>query len=405
MHRFLMAAMGPQANEERISAYCEGSVEHFEWLSALGVEFKPTMWDQPAWTPPTDDGLMWIGENSYPFDELARPAPRGHRPRGSGRVGNVLMGVLLAALDEVACPTRVDSRVDRLVVDTDGGVVGVVARQEGADVHIRARRGVILCAGGFAFNDQMLTQHAPRLLPHTRLGTDHDDGAGIRMAQAVGAAAVRMDAGEASINFAPALMARSILVDARGQRFVNEDTYGGRIGQLALYQRDARAYLIFDETALDDVPPELRHGRQPQWVCASVSELEGELGLPPRSLELTLELYNHHAAKGEDPQFHKRARWLRPIGTPIGAMDVRAKRADGPPDPADRGTGFRVFTLGGLETSTDGEVLDVQGEPIPGLYAAGRTASGICAWGYISGTSLGDGTYFGRRAGAAAARS
>ncbi|WP_255281816.1 FAD-binding protein [Actinomadura madurae] len=51
----------------------------------------------------------------------------------------------------------------------------------------------------------------------------------------------------------------------------------------------------------------------------------------------------------------------------------------------------------------DGEVRDLSGEPIPGLYAAGRTASGIHGEGYVSGTSLGDGTFFGRRAGRAAA--
>jgi 3-oxo-5alpha-steroid 4-dehydrogenase len=83
-------------------------------------------------------------------------------------------------------------------------------------------------------------------------------------------------------------------------------------------------------------------------------------------------------------------------------MDVRAKRMDGPPDPSDRGTGFRVFTLGGLHTTLDGAVQNMNGEPSPGLFAAGRTASGLPSWGYISGTSLGDGTFFGRRAGAAA---
>jgi len=56
-----------------------------------------------------------------------------------------------------------------------------------------------------------------------------------------------------------------------------------------------------------------------------------------------------------------------------------------------------------LSTTINGEVLHVDGSPIPGLYAAGRTTSGLPSWGYISGTSLGDGTYFGRRAGSAAA--
>jgi 3-oxo-5alpha-steroid 4-dehydrogenase len=67
-------------------------------------------------------------------------------------------------------------------------------------------------------------------------------------------------------------------------------------------------------------------------------------------------------------------------------------------------TGFGVFTTGGLATTLDGEVLDLTGSTIPGLYAAGRASAGIHAWGYISGTSLGDGTFFGRRAGRAAAR-
>jgi 3-oxo-5alpha-steroid 4-dehydrogenase len=223
------------------------------------------------------------------------------------------------------------------------------------------------------------------------------------MAQAAGAATMRMDAGEASINFSPALMARGIVVDSRGQRFVNEDTYPGRIGQLALMQHEARAYLVFDEDAHESVPPELRHGRHPQWVCASAAELETEMGLPAGSLEATLDLYNRHAERGVDPMFHKLDRWVRPLRPPLAAMDVRAKRADGPPDPSDLGTGFRVFTLGGLQTTVDGEVLDVAGEPIPGLHAAGRTACGLPSWGYISGTSLGDGTYFGRRAGGAAA--
>ena len=67
------------------------------------------------------------------------------------------------------------------------------------------------------------------------------------------------------------------------------------------------------------------------------------------------------------------------------------------------GSGAAVFTLGGLATDVDGHVLDLDGRPIPGLLAAGRASSGLAAWGYISGTSLGDSTFFGRRAGRTAA--
>ncbi len=70
-----------------------------------------------------------------------------------------------------------------------------------------------------------------------------------------------------------------------------------------------------------------------------------------------------------------------------------------------QGSYFSFFTLGGLNTSADGEVLDRGGAPIPGLFAAGRCTSGLPAWGhgYSSGMSLADATFFGRQAGRAAA--
>jgi 3-oxo-5alpha-steroid 4-dehydrogenase len=250
----------------------------------------------------------------------------------------------------------------------------------------------------------MLERYAPMLLGHGKIGTDNDDGRAIRMAIGAGATTRRMDTGEAAINLAPALMARSILVNGHGQRFVNEDTYPGRIGQMTLFRQDARAYLVFDEHAYEEVPDALRHDRVPQWVCATVAGLEAEIGLPAGCLETTVELYNRYAERGEDPLFHKQGKWARPLRPPFGAMDVRSKSpATG--GIADQGTGFSVFTLGGVATTVHGEALDVDGQVVPGLYAAGRTASGIHGWGYISGTSLGDATFFGRRAGRATALS
>ena len=63
---------------------------------------------------------------------------------------------------------------------------------------------------------------------------------------------------------------------------------------------------------------------------------------------------------------------------------------------------YAPFTLGGLETTVDGAVLDLAGDAIPGLFAAGRTTAGVCAFGYASGLSIGDSTMFGRFAGRAA---
>jgi 3-oxo-5alpha-steroid 4-dehydrogenase len=135
-------------------------------------------------------------------------------------------------------------------------------------------------------------------------------------------------------------------------------------------------------------------GLEASWVCETVPELEVEMGLPAGSLETTLAVYNRHAEHGADPDFHKRPERVRPLLAPLGAFDLR--RGSAP---------YAPFTLGGLETTVAGEVLDLAGAAIPGLFSAGRTTAGICSFGYASGLSIGDSTLFGRFAGATAATS
>ena len=125
-------------------------------------------------------------------------------------------------------------------------------------------------------------------------------------------------------------------------------------------------------------------------------ELEAELGMPEDTLSHSLRIFNKYAAVGEDPLFHKRAEYLRPLDkAPFAAFDV------GP----NGGAYYPAFTFGGLNTRPSGEVLNANGEIVPGLYAAGRTAAGIprCAAGDSSGMSIGDATIFGRLAGRTAA--
>jgi 3-oxo-5alpha-steroid 4-dehydrogenase len=399
MFDFLAAACGPHVDEAKVSAYCNHAAEHFDWVAACGVPFEATFLpDQPGRGVQTDAGLVWVGENSYPFDRLAKPAPRGHRPATPGHGGWLLMQHLASTAHEVGVRHLFGGLVERLVVD-DGAVVGVEVRTLEGRLCVRGRRGIVLAGGGFVFNDEMLRQFAPTLLGHGKIGTDGDDGRTIQLARAVGAAIKRMDAGNASLMVPAQLLQPSLLVNRVGQRFINEDTYFGRVGQHALFHEGAETFLVLDGATYDAVPVADRQGIKPTWVSDSVAELEREMELPAGALQQTVSFYNDHAAIGEDPLFHKRSRWLRPLGPPFGAVDLR-------PRPRSDGTlksRYWVFTLGGLATTVDGEVLDLGGEPIPGLYAAGRTTSGIQAWGYISGTSLGEGTYFGRRAGGAAA--
>jgi len=117
-----------------------------------------------------------------------------------------------------------------------------------------------------------------------------------------------------------------------------------------------------------------------------------QVGSAPRDVSSTAATSNATTGfAGNSPNLKTSARAVevRPIGTPVGAIDLRGNTGG--------------FTLGGLHTSLAAEVLHVSGEPIPGLFAAGRATAGLAAWGYASGISLGDGSFYGRRAGRTAA--
>jgi 3-oxo-5alpha-steroid 4-dehydrogenase len=400
MYRFLMAAMGPGVDDARCRVYCEQSVEHFDWLVECGVPFKASFWETPAWEIPLDDGLMYSGgENAYPFNEIVPPAPRAHVPQMEGKKTGRRGGgwMLLHHITKNALArgvqVRYDTMVERLVVDDDGSVVGLIARNYGEEIAVRARGGVVLATGSFTYSDRLLEYNSPWLIGRPGSAVEAHDGRSIRIGQAVGADVRHMDAFECALGIDPALLVRGLLVNANGQRFINEDTYPGRIAHAILRTQDNDAFLIIDEHSYEESPEPLRLKflkLRPTWACASAEELEKEIGIPAGSLQATIEVFNRHAGSGADPMFHKSPRWVRPVEGPIGAIDLRGM--------------CNGFTLGGLATTADSEVLHVDGEPIPGLYAAGRASNGIPAWGYASGTSLGDSTFFGRRAGRHAAR-
>jgi 3-oxo-5alpha-steroid 4-dehydrogenase len=394
MFKFVMAC-ADDPDEERTRIFCDESVAHFDWLVAQGVPFKDSLYPGRALAQPNDDCLIWSGnEKVHPFREIARPAPRGHKVQADGEGGPVLMNVLTHAAEREGVDVWCDTRALTLILQDDGRVAGVVARRDGKDQYLRARRGVVLCAGGFVMNHEMVRNHAPRLLTKgvAQIGNPYDDGAGIRMGLDARGAAIHMS--EHFLNlpyYPPASLTKGILVNAQGQRFINEDSYHGRCGALASSQPDGRVYLIVDDGcfAYPDSKLELIATE------GSIKDLEAAIGIAPSMLEHTVEIYNRHASQGEDPLFHKQPEWLKPLDEPpYAAIECSFGKAL-----------YAAFTLGGLRTRPSGEVLDEDGREIPGLFAAGRNACGIprSAWGYCSGTSIADATLFGRKAGISAA--
>lgn len=394
MFNYMMAACGPEPDAALIQTYCEGSVGHFDWIVSRGVPYKESFFAGAHEPFDSDDGLVYSGsEHVYPFNEIATPAPRGHAPRSVRDKGALLMNTLIAAADQVGVRSAFQSRCDGLVQASDGRVIGTVATTLEGQQRIHARKGVILTAGGFIYNDEMLRRYAPilRQCKH-KVGTETDDGSGIRLGLAVGGEAIRMDAGDISMAiFPPNELRHGIFVNRHGQRFLNEDVYFGRAGEIVLFHQEGKAYLVVDDEYF------ARPRSFPVEIAAAgetIAEVEEELGLPVGSLQQTVAFYNEYAAKREDPVFHKGENYLTPIvKAPFGAIDLSTENLI-----------YSAFTLGGLRTDVDGRVLEATGDAIPGLYAAGRTTSGIAKQGYSSGMSLGDGSFFGRRAGRHAAR-
>lgn len=348
----------------------------------------------------TDDGLLYTGsEKAYPFNEHAKPAPRGHNLYIEGDNGGPLfMKIVTENVDKRDnIDVQYETRALTLIVDDQEAVVGLVIRQNQKELNVRASQGVILCAGGFVMNEEMLKKYAPMLTHGTEpIGNPGDTGTGILMGMAVGGAAINMHEGFISIPYyPPATMTYGIAINDKAQRFINEDVYHARFGHAALQQQGDRLYFII---TVED------YGTYEQMnflfapiagTGESVEELEEELALRKGSLQQTITLYNEDCEAGEDTQYHKGAEWLKPLQPPLVALDITPGR----------GAFLPFFTLGGLDTLPTGEVVNPQRQPIAGLYAAGRTACGVVrrAEGYSSGMSVGDATFSGRLAGKQAA--
>lgn len=399
MIAYLAACAGPQADMAKITAYVEGSTAHFDWLVEQGVPFKDSEYKERAIMALTDDCLLFTGsEKAWPFSKLAKPCPRGHNLEVEGDNGGPLfMKIIGEAVERRDIETHFDCRALTLIQDRQGVVCGVRIRQDMQEKNVRARRGVVLCAGGFVMNEAMVKKYAPALQKcSVPIGNPGDTGGGILMGMGAGGAAINMHEGFVSVPYyPPASLTWGIFVNAAGQRFINEDCYHGRVGAKLLQQPGDRVFLVASVEDYGNYETESYLGAQVAGTGETIEELEQELGLPEGQLVQTLATYNRHAVNGEDPLFHKTAEWLKELAPPYVALDCTP----------DRGAFLPYFTLGGLDTLPSGEVLTAEGNPIPGLYAAGRTACGVPrrGAGYNSGTSVGDATFSGRMAGKAAA--
>ena len=142
MFNYMMKSFAARANEEKIRVYCDGSTEHFQWLTERGVPFKHSFHERRAIIPMTDDGLLYSGsEKNWPFNEIAKPCPRGHAPQIEGdNCGTLLFNTLASEVKKRGVEIKCEARVLTLIADDDDAIHGLIVRMNQQEFTVKARR-------------------------------------------------------------------------------------------------------------------------------------------------------------------------------------------------------------------------------------------------------------------------
>lgn len=270
---------------------------------------------------------------------------------------------------------------------------------------VRARGGVILAAGGYARNKAIMARYAAPYLRTFPVGSHGDDGAGIRLGVSAGGVAEHLDKISAwrFVN-PPFEWTKGLIIGQDGTRITNEEQYGAHMTRDIYEKSGGKAWLVVDKQSWDGALAEaasgelygfqtfpVRQARRSAVRAATLEGLAGKLGVPGKPLLAAVAAYSSAAATGRPDPMGKGDKCRRPFdGGPYFAISLEHKVPTNP---------ITSLSMGGLRVAEEtGAVVDRDGQPIDGLYAAGRTALGIPSNNYVSGLSLADCIWSGRRA-------
>jgi succinate dehydrogenase/fumarate reductase flavoprotein subunit len=344
-------------------------------------------------------------------------------------MGGALAGALMKACVDRGISIITETRARELIRD-DGRVIGLRAEREGKDLLVGARGGVILASGGFEWNDDLKEKFLPGPIHHT-CGVPTNRGDGLIMAMEVGADIANMGQvwhyvgtvipGEEAYGIPVArwLMAEranphAIMVNRYGQRFVDESLNYNDCGKVfwefdtkTWDYRNLPAWAVLDKQfrekySMSTVMPT---DPDPDWLTKA-DTLEGlaqKLSIDPQALKATVERWNGFVREGKDRDFGRgedpNARWYGDPTASQPSMGIMGT-IEKPPFYAIPVSVNCMGTKGGPRTNTRGQVLNVRGQAIEGLYAAGNAMAVVSGaayyggggtigqamiWGYISG--------------------
>ncbi len=317
-------------------------------------------------------------------------------PASSVMVGEEVVKTLLHTAERFHLPIQTQSRVTELLKDDEGVVYGVsVINGQGRRYTVKAS-SVVLATGGFSAADRLTCSVNPsyRHMATTNLPSTLGDG--MRLAEPFNAALVNMRHIYVHATTLPlsnlvipkqAREEGAILLSRDGERFCNE--LATQTWRPILEKSQGQAWLVMDQTTVDKLPILKTYARYGYFYRANdEDELARYMHAKRDVVEKSLRRYRMLAAVGEDRDFHRPTMRSHFKQFPLYVVKVQ---------PA------LHYTPGGLKISPDGEVVNFQGKPIQGLYAAGETTGGVFGRTRPEGAGLTDAVVFGRRAGEAAA--
>nr|WP_318715425.1 flavocytochrome c [uncultured Treponema sp.] len=353
-------------NPELVRNMVEKSAETVDWLISIGADL-------------TDVGKMAGSSNK-----------RTHRPQGGAAVGAHLVPVLVKAAESAGAEIRLNSKVTD-IIEENGRASGVKVSAKNGDYTIKAK-AVIIAAGGFGANPDMIVSYNANL---KGFGTTNHRGAtgdAFEMVKKFNAALTQMDEIQTHPTVVPgngtmiteAVRGNgAILVNRDGKRFCTEMATRDVMSKAILEQKGQTAFIVFDEDvrkSLKAIEGYVKKGLL--TIGETKKELAEKLSIPADAFEATMDEYAKIQASGKDPLGRKANEMPRPL-------------TEGPFYACEIGPAIH-HTMGGIVINTRAEVLDVNGKPVPGLYAAGEVTGGIHGGNRLGGNAVADICIYGK---------
>ena len=406
-------------------------------LSKLGEDrarFRPATMSAPVPMPVTGADYKWMNlMMRTPLKSIPKIIRRVVQGMGGLAIkreysagGQAIAGGMYAGVRDAGIPVWTEASLKDLVIDDNGAVTGAIVEQDGRDVTVTARKGVVLAAGGFDHNlDLRHRYQSEKITRNLSLGAEGNTGDTLSMAEGAGAQLANLDqawwfpaVAPVKEGMAPSVMLAerslpgSLIVDHTAKRFINESIDYMSFGQKVLEREKAgdpvkEIWLIFDQQYRNSyVFAGGIFPRQPlpqAWYDASIAakastpaELASAIGLDPAVLSETMERFNLIAGAGVDEDFQRgNSAYDRYYGDPTQTPNPNLRPLSGQLY-AVKMVVSDLGTCGGVMTDEHGRAVTAEGEPIEGLYAQGNAAANVFGHSYPgAGATISQGLVFG----------